>query len=95
MFNSLIPTCHVYGSTGDLSGKATHRRVEGSRSTVSSETGILECDVAGVLALHVALGGKMEEKASRFGSVQAWRRGTVSWLRLSGSQHTCRHQECW
>lgn len=61
-----------------MSGRATQWRVGGSRGTVSSDTGILERNVVGVLALDVDLVGKMDENASRFGSAQAWRRGTAT-----------------
>lgn len=44
--------------------------------------------MVGVPALDVELVGKMEAKASRFGSAQAWRKGTVAqeqgcWLAVS------------
>lgn len=67
----------VSGPAGVVSSKATDRRVEGSRSTASGDTAGLERSVVAVLALDVELVGKMEAKASRFGSAQAWRKGTV------------------
>lgn len=69
-----MPVC---GPAGVVSSKATDRRVEGSRSTASGDTASLERSVVAVLALDVELVGKMEVKASRFGSAQAWRKGTV------------------
>lgn len=45
---------------------------------MSSDIGILERNVVCVLALDVDLVVKMDEEASRFGSAQAWRRGTVT-----------------
>lgn len=68
----------VCGSARVVSSTAPDRRVEGSRSTASADTPGFQPSVLGALPLDVELVGEMEVKASRFGSAQAWRKGTVA-----------------